>query len=163
MKNFLIISALTLPIGIFAQGPNTNIQINPQAQSQNINYYDQINDNNNSLGNANAKINDAINPIQLNIGNFQQQANPPVQEQQQSSGSFFGSNSNDNKPCDDCDEVKQAIKASKNYSSGMSYGKSFSMKKWTKKISGKADMKLRKMMAQKKKVKTSFDCCFNWG
>lgn len=145
MKNFLIITALTFPIGIFAQG-STNANL--QMQMQNVNYYNNINDD--------------TNPVEVNTA-IQQQVNPPIQEQQQSSiGNIFGSDLNNNKPCTDCDEVKAAIKVSYS-SSGISHGKTFSMKKWTKKISGKADMKLRKMMAQKKKVKTSFDCCFNWG
>ncbi len=156
MKNFLLLSAPTLPIGMFAQGPNTNNNPPLQVQIQNINYYDQINDNN---------INNDINPIQTNLGNnFQQQANPPAQEEeQQSSGSFFGSNTNNNKPCDDCDEVKQAIKISHASSGGSHHRKSFSMKKWSRTFSGKMNLKMKKMFAKKYKTKTSFAACFNWG
>ena len=77
MKNFFLVSAIILPLGIFAQVNN----VNPQAQ--NINYYNQIDENNNSLGNSSGKINDDKNSIQTNIIN--QQANPPMQIQQQKS------------------------------------------------------------------------------
>jgi len=161
MKNFLIITTLTLPIGIFAQGPNTHIQINPPAQAQNINYYDQI-DNNNSLGNASNVINNDINPIQTNIA-IQQQVNIPAQSVPQSGWNPFGSVENNNdKPCTDCDEVKQAIKAS-HASSGSSYHKkSFSMKKKLRIFSGRMNMKMKKIFAKKYKAKTSYAICFNW-
>lgn len=163
--NFLTITALTLPIGMFAQGPNTNIQNNPpsQVQMQNINYYNQIDDNNNSLGNASI-INDDENPIQTNLGNdFHQQGNPPAQEQQQFSlGNIFGSNANDNKPCTDCDEVKKAIKISHASSGGSHHRKSFSVKKWGKKISYNTNLKMKKIFAKKYKAKTTFASCFNW-
>ena len=165
MKKILIPSSLTFVVMLsvveaFAQGPNTNIQINPQAQSQNINYYDQINDNNNSLGNTSNIINDDINPIQTNLGN--QQANPPAEQQGISFGNIFGSGEQQNKPCTDCDEVKQAIKAS-HASSGSSYHrKPFSMKKWSRTFSGKMNLKMKKMFAKKYKAKTSYAICFNW-
>ena len=145
----------------FAQGPNTNI--NPPPQAQNVNYYNQI-DNNNSLGNAFNEINNDKNPIQTNIM-IQQQANPPAQEQQGSAiGNIFSSNENvpQEKPCKDCDEVKQAIKASHASSGGSHHRKSFGMKKWSRVFSGKMHMKMKKVLAKKYKVKTSYALCFNW-
>lgn len=159
MKNFLIITALTHPFGIFAQGPNTNI--NPPPQSQNVNYINLIDENNNSLGNTSYIINDDINPIQTNLGN--QQANPPAEVQQQATqGSFFGSENNNEKPCNDCDEVKTAIKASHYFSSGVHHSKSVNMKQWSKKVSGKMHMKMRKTFSRSRKVKTNYAICFNW-
>lgn len=166
MKKFLIISALTLPMGIFAQG---NFQINPPPQqAQTINYYNQIDDNNNSLENT-SSINDDENPIQTNIA-IQQKANPHAEQQGVSLGNFFSSSGNDgaqqNKPCTDCDEVKQAIKASHAAaaSSGNSHHrKSLGMKKWGKKFSYNTNLKIKKMFAKKYKAKTTFASCFSWG
>ena len=153
MKNFLIITALTLPIGIFAQGPNTNNNPPAQVQTQNINFFLINNDDN---------INDN-KAIQTNPGNFQQQVKIPAQGVPQSGWNPFGSVENNNdKPCNDCDEVKQAINAS-HASSGGSYNrKSFSMKKWSKTFSGKMKMKMKKTFAKKYKVKTTYSLCFNW-
>lgn len=136
MKNLLFITSLTLPIGTFAQN----------MQQQAVNYYDQINDNNNI--------------IQMNNpGNY----NPPAQVQQQTTqGSFFGSENNNEKPCNDCDEIKQAIKASHASSGGSYHRKSFSMKKWSRTFSGKMHMKMKRAFAKKYKVKTSYSFCFNW-
>lgn len=150
MKNLLIISALSFPLGIFAQG---NGNANPQVQMQNVNYYNLINNDEN--------INDKL--IQTNI--YVQQANPPAQEQQGSSlGNIFGSNEDvqQEKPCTDCDEVKKAIKLSYASSGGSYHRKSFSMKKWSRTFSGKMNMKMKKMFAKKYKVKTSYSLCFNW-
>ncbi|MBI4930923.1 MAG: hypothetical protein HY841_09190 [Bacteroidetes bacterium] len=158
----LLLTALALPIGIFAQGPNTNI--NPPPQIQNVNYINLIDENNNSLGNASGKINDDINPIQTNIA-IQQQANPPAQVQQQSSGSIFGSEDNNQSKttgCNDCDAVKQAIKASHASSGGNYHKKSFGMKRWSRTFSGKMNMKMKKMFTKKYKAKTSYALCFNW-
>ena len=163
MKKLFLLSAITLPLGIFAQVNNINPP--PQSQMQNVNYYDQL-DNNNSLGNASG-INNDINPIQTNIGNFQQQANPPAQVQQKKeSGSIFGSEENDNSQgkvkCKDCEEVKKAI-ASAHASSGVSHHrKSFSVRQWSNRFSGRMNMKMKKMFAHKHKVKTSYAMCFNW-
>jgi len=151
MKNLLIIVALALPIGIFAQGPNTNINPPPQIQMQNVNYMNQIDINNDNN----------INIIQTNLGN--QQANPPAEVQQQATqGSFFGSENNNEKPCTDCDEVKTAIKASHYFSSGVHHSKSVNMKQWSKKVSGKMHMKMRKTFSRSRKVKTNYAICFNW-
>ena len=166
MKKFFLLTTITLPLGIFAQGANTNI--NPpthaqeEQQAQNINYYNKIDENNNSLGNASNGINNDINLIQTNIGNYQQQANPPAQ-QQSSLGNIFGLNDNDNTQgkvkCKDCEEVKQAIKASHAPSSGSYHKKS---KDWKKIFSGRMHMKMKKIFARKHKVKTSYSVCFNW-
>lgn len=152
MKNFLIITALTLLLGMTAKGQNTTINLPAQTpQMQNVNYYDQVD------------INNDINPVQTNIGN--QQANPPAQvQQQQSSGSFFGAEKNKQEKttgCKDCDAVKKAIKES-HASSVHSYGGSFSIKKWGNKFSARMHMKIKKMFAHRKKIKTSYDICFNW-
>ena len=163
MKNFFLVSAMILPLGIFAQVNHP--EINPPPQAQNVNYYDQL-DNNNSLGNASG-INNDINPIQTNIGNFQQQANPPMQiQQQKSSGSIFGSEENDNSQvnvkCKDCDEVKKAIAAAHSSSGSNHRGKSFGIKQWSHQFAGRTNMKMKKMFAHKYKVKTSYAMCFNW-
>ena len=161
MKNFFLVSAMILPLGIFAQVNN----VNPPPQAQNVNYYDQL-DNNNSLGNASG-INNDINPIQTNIGNFQQQANPPAQVQQKKeSGSIFGSEENDNSQnkvkCKDCEEVKKAIAAAHSSSGVSHHRKSFSVKQWSNRFSGRMNMKMKKMFAHEYKVKTSYAMCFNW-
>lgn len=170
MKPLLLISILIFSIRTFGQFtihanqfvmPNSN----PSAQqAQNINYYNQVDDNNNSFGNA-SSINDGENPVQTNISN-QQKTNPAAEQQGISLGNFFGSDGNDdaqqNKPCTDCDEVKQAIKAS-HVSSGEGYHKkSFSMRRWSKTFSGKVNMKMKKTFARKYKAKTSYALCFNW-
>ncbi len=159
MKPLLLLSTLALPIGIFAQG---NFHANPPAQqAQNINYYDQL-DNNNSLGNASNKIND--DAIQTNIA-VQQQANPPAQ-QGSSLGNIFGSVENDNqqakKPyCKDCEEVKKAIAAAHS-SSGSHHRKAGGLKKWSKKFSYNTRVKMKKIFAHKYRPKTSYEVCFLW-
>ena len=162
MKKFFLLATFILPFGVFAQTNN----INPQVQMQNANYYNQIDDSNNSLGNASNEINKDANPIQTNLGNFKQ-TNPPAQvQQQQSSESVFGLNEKDNNHekvyCKDCEAVKKALAAA-HASSGASHrGKAFSMNQWSKKISGSMYMKMRKTFAHHKKVKTSYEICFNW-
>ena len=145
MKTLLILSALALPLGTFAQVNN----VNPQAQMQNSNYYDQLD------------INDDNSNIQTNPGNAQ--ANPPAQVQQKSSGSFFGSNENDNSQgkvhCKDCDAVKKALRASQTSSH---HRNPFNMKKWGNKFSARMNMKMKKIFAHRKKIKTSYEVCFNW-
>ncbi len=145
MKPLLIISTLTLPLGVFAQG---NI-VNTQVKTQNVNYYDQVDINNDN------------NPIQTNLEN--QRVNPPAQ--QQSSGSFWGTGTSDNTNervhCKDCDAVKAALKASRS-SSGTHHGNSFNMKKWGNKFAGRMNMKMKKLFAHRQKVKTNYEVCFNW-
>ena len=146
MKTLIIITALTLPLGVFAQSNN----INPQVQIQNVNYYDNINDDNNS--------------IQTNIQN--QQANPPAQMQQESQGSsFWGTGTNDNTSekvhCKDCDAVKAALKASR-ATSGAHHGNSFNIKKWGSKFAGRMNMKMKKLFTHRQKVRTNYEVCFNW-
>jgi hypothetical protein len=143
MKSLLIIIALTLPLGVFAQG---NI-VNAQMQAQNVNYYDNINDDN--------------NPIQTNIAN--QQANPPAQEQ--SSGNSFGSEENNQTKttgCKDCDAVKKALAAAHASSGARHHQRSFGMKRWAKTFAGRMDMKMKKVFAHRKKIRTSYEFCFNW-
>jgi hypothetical protein len=158
MKNLLLITALTLPLGVFAQG-NTNI--NPQVQIQNVNYFNQI------------EIHNDLDSIQTHTGN--QQANPPVQDQQfaeadppsggQSSGNVFSSDEN-NKPkttgCKDCDAVKQALKASQASSSGSQHKKYYSIKQWSKIVEGKMNLKMKKVFANRYRARTSYAICFNW-
>ena len=145
----LLLSAIALPIGILAQGSTTNN--NPQAQAiqlQNVNYFNKID------------IND---DVETNLGN--QDANPPPQVQQQrTNGSVFGSE--DNTPpkttgCKDCDAVKKAITAS-HASSGSHRGSSFSMKKWSKRFLAKTRIKMQRTFAHHKKIKSSYEVCFNW-
>src|ERR1051326_2001850 len=156
-KAFLLISIM-LPIGMFAQGNHTNIQ------GQNVNYFNQIDETNNSLGNAFNKINDDV--IQTNIA--VQAVNPPVQSQQGSSaGNFFNSPNNDNqqikKPyCKDCEAVKKAIAAAHASSGGSHSGKHFSIKNWYERVSYNANLKMKKIFARKYKAKTSYSVCFNW-
>jgi len=136
--NFLIISALTLSVGVFAQRSNTGI--NPQ-----VNYSDQLSDNNF----AQAKL----------------PANDDAQVQSQAAGGnpAFGISGKEKKPCDDCAEVKAAIKASKSISSHGGYvGRKFSMSAWHQKVSGRTSMKLRKIFSRSRKVRTGYDICFNW-
>lgn len=162
--NLLLLVSLSLPVRIFAQG---NGNANPQMQIQNLNYYDQI-DNNNSLGNNSNKKNDDINPIQTNLGNLQ--ANPSAQEQQQKSQeSVFGSETNDNvqekTKCKDCDAVHKAMKAAAHSSSAPStrgHGKTFSFNGWLKKISGRMDIKIKKIFSHQRKFKTNYEVCYNW-
>jgi len=166
--NLLTVTSLTFIATLsgvegFAQGPNTNI--NPPPQIQNVNYINLIDENNNSLGNASNKINDDVNLIQTNIA-IQQQANPPVQvQQQQSSGSIFGSEENNQSKttgCKDCDAVKQALKAS-HISSGTGYQKkSLGIKQWSRTFSGRMYMKMKKTFAHHRKIRTSYEVCFNW-
>ena len=163
MKKFFLLTTIALPLGIFAQVNNINPP--PQSQMQNVNYYDQL-DNNNSLGNASG-INNDINPIQTNIGNFQQQANPPAQVQQKKeSGSIFGSEENDNSQvnvkCKDCEEVKKAIAAAHSSSGASHHRKSFSMKQWSHQFAGRTNMKMKKVFAHHRKIKSNYEVCFNW-
>jgi hypothetical protein len=92
--------------------------------------------------------------------------NPKVQVPQLSSEDISGANQTDNSHakttgCKDCDAVKQAIKAS-HASSGHPHRKSFSMKKWGNKLSGRMHMKMQKMLAHRKKIRTSYEICFDW-
>ncbi|MBI3501513.1 MAG: hypothetical protein HY063_06945 [Bacteroidetes bacterium] len=151
MKNLFLISILVLPIGIFAQ---SNGNGNQQIQMQNVNYYDQIDINNNDA-------------IQTNLGNFSQQANPPAQVQQQkSSGSIFGSEENNETPksyCKDCDAVHKALAAAHASSaSGTHHRKTSGFKKWCEKFSYNTSLKMKKMFARKYRAKTSYEICFNW-
>jgi len=165
MKKFFLLSAIALPIGLFAQGPNNNPPQQVQ-QIQTINYINQTIENNNPDESFANKINNDKNPLQINILNSQQ-ANPPAQvQQQQSSGSFFGSDENETNKvkttgCKDCDAVKKALAAS-HASSGGHHGKSFNLQQWSKTISGKIYMKTRKTFARHKKIKTSYEICFHW-
>ncbi|MBI4945531.1 MAG: hypothetical protein HY840_03915 [Bacteroidetes bacterium] len=115
MKSILATIILVLPLSIFAQGPNANI-------------------------------------------------NPPSQEQQQSSESFLGSNSNktdkETTECKDCEAVKKALKESR-VSFEHHHRKSFSIKKWTTKFLGRMNMK-KKMFVHRKKIRTNYEICFNW-
>jgi len=152
MKFLLIITALTLSLGMFAQGPSTNY--NPPAQASQM----QFSNYNNQID-----INNYINPVQTNLGN--QQANPPAQVQQQTSGSIFGSEENNQvktTKCKDCDAIKKAIRES-HASSGSHYRTSFNIKKWGNKFSGRMRMKMQKMFAHRKKIRTNYEICFNWG
>ena len=163
MKTLLTITTFSLPLGIFAQG--NHLEINPPPQAQNINYYNQI-DENNLLGNASG-INNDINPIQTNIGNFQQQANPPAQVQQKKeSGSIFGSEENDNSQdkvkCKDCEEVKKAIAAAHSSSGANHHRKSFNIKQWSHQFAGRINMKMKKVFAHHRKIKSNYEVCFNW-
>ena len=110
MKNFLIITALILPIGMFAQGLNTNFSPPAQvSQMQNANYYDQVE-------------NDSVHK---------------------------------KTPCNDCDEVKDVIKANRS-SSG---SKSFGMKKWINKFPARMNRKIKKVFSHRKKVRTNYEIC----
>ena len=147
MKKILIITALSLPLGVFAQGNNVNPQVQNMPhgnQLQNTNYYDNINDNN--------------NPIQANISN--QQANPPIQQ------SFFGSGTNDNTNgkvrCKDCEAVKAALKAVHHSPAGIHKRSPWRIKKRLKKIPGKINLRMQKIFSHKKKVRTTYETCFKW-
>ncbi len=151
MKNVLLITALTLPIGIFAQGPNVNINLPVQSQMQNTNYFNQIDINNDN------------NPIQTNLGN--QQMNPSAQVKQQSTGNIFGSEENNKSKtteCKDCDAVKKALKASYASSSGTRHNKSYSIQQWSRMMEGKINIKMKKVFGRRYKSKTSYAVCFNW-
>lgn len=149
MKYLLILTTLALPISLLAQGSNSNINPQAQVQMQNINYY------NNQID-----INDD-NIIQTNSA--PQQANPIEQAKESTTqGSFFGSNNNDNKPCKDCDEVKQAIKVSHASDGGGHHKRSFDAVQWSRTLEGKMHMKMRKTFTRPYKPKTSYALCFNW-
>lgn len=141
MKNFFWFCtiALSLPFGLFAQGPNTNI--NPQQIILNANQF------------VVPQLSQNYNP-----------QNPQIQTIQKEQGLAVGVENNNNKPCDDCAEVKAAIKASKNYSgsTGVYVGRKFSFNAWTKRISGRTRIKMKKIFFHRKKVKTNYDICFFW-
>lgn len=142
MKNLLLLTALTFPIGIFAQGPNTNT--NPPAQVQvqgrNTNNYIQINYDDNVVD---------------------QQANPP-QQQSGGRGPIFSSNNSGSTPCTDCDNVKKAIKLSHASSGSGSHKKTPGLKKGMKKFSGRMNIKMKKAFARRYKAKPNHAICFNW-
>ena len=144
--NLLLLSTLTLPFGLSAQG-----NANPQVQMQNVNFYVQ--------GNTDNSINDN-NQIQTNL--IEQQENPPAQ-QQKSSGNVFGSedNSSDQANCKDCEAVKKALKAAHS-SSGIHHSKHRGIKTWGTKFSGRMNLKMKKVFAHRHKVRTSYETCFNW-
>ena len=165
MRKLFLLSAITFPTGVFAQGPNTNV--NPPAQAsqmENVNYYNKIDENNFSLGNAPGDINDDANPIQTNIA--MQAATTPAQQEKESGSNFLNSEENDNSQgkvkCKDCEEVKKAIAAAHS-SSGTHHRKSGGMKKWGKKFSYNTQTKMKRLFAKKYKVKTTFASCFSWG
>ena len=146
MKTILLLSTLTLPLGLSAQG-----NANPQAQIQNVNFYVQ--------GNTDNSLNDN-NPIQTNLD--YQQENPQVQ-QQKSFGNFFGSEDNSSDPayCKDCEAVKAALKAAHS-TSGVRHARHRGIKTWGNKFSGRMNLKMKKMFARTHKVRTSYETCFNW-
>ena len=104
MKNILVIAAFTLPVALFAQGRNTNI--NPPAQTmQQANYNNQ----NHLLEDPFNGINNGYN-VQPN--DYNQQADSAVPSQQgKGPASLFGTGNGNEVPCTDCDKVKNAIKA----------------------------------------------------
>ncbi len=160
MKKVFLLATIMIPLGIFAQ---ENGNLNPQVQIQNVNYYNQIDDNNNSLGNVSNKINDDVTQTNIAV----QQANPPAQQQGSSLGNIFSSSENENqqtkKPyCKDCEEVKKAIAAAHSSSESSHNKKSFSIRKWADKFSFNMNAKMKKMFARKYKAHTSFEVCFNW-
>jgi hypothetical protein len=162
MKKVFALISLTLPFGMFAQG---NFNINPPPQAQNVNYYNQIDETNNSLGNTQGKMNDDINPVQTNIA--VQTANPPTQQGSQSGENFSGTGQNDNvqnkKPyCKECEEVKKAIAAAHASSGSSHHKKSPSLKKWGERFSYNTNVKMKKLFARKYKAKTSYEICFLW-
>ena len=93
--------------------------------------------------------------LALHLGAFAQGPNTNINPTAQS----FVENE---KPCKDCDMVKQAIKAANTSSGGNHYKRSFGFKKWSKAFSGKMNLKLKKMFAHRKKLKTNYETCFNW-
>jgi hypothetical protein len=106
-------------------------------------------------------MNNDDNNVQTNIVN--QQANPPVARQQSGGlGSIFGSNNPNDAPCTDCDKVKNAVKAAHASSGGGQQKKAFSMKRWSKKFSGRMHMKMKKSFSRRHKVKMNYAICFNW-
>lgn len=143
MKKVLLLTILTLPLSLLAQGPNTNVNPAVQGvQSNKINYYIEINNDDNIIS---------------------QQANPPPPKQQGGGlGNLFGSNTGNEAPCTDCDKVKKAIKLSRSSSAGGNSKKAFSMKRWSKTFSGKVHMKMKKTFARKHRVRSNYSLCFNW-
>lgn len=138
MKKVIVITVLTLPIAIFAQGQNKNVQLNSQMQAHSVNYF-----------------------IQVNNDDATQQKNPS--SSQQAGWSIFGTENNKNKPCSDCEEVNTAIKAAKTKpaSSGKSNYKKSSGKKWGKRFAYNFNLKAKKMFSRKYKAKTTYSACFN--
>lgn len=147
MKSLLIITSLFVTLSVaeaFAQGPNTNAAQNLRVQNQIQN-----------INNDEETVNFDNNIIRVNLEN-----QPPVQ---QGRGSLENNVvSGNSKPCTDCDKVKQAIKLS-HVSSGERHKKSFSMKKWSRKMEGRMNLKMKKIFSHKTKIRTNFGICFNWG
>lgn len=146
MKNYFLISIMVFPIGIFAQGPNTSYNPPPQAaQMQTVNY-NQLTLNNDNI------------QMQANTGN--QGWNPPVQvQQQQASGSIFGENENNS--YNDYSAVKEKF-TTLHVSSASHHRKNFTVKNRVNKFSGRMRMKMQKMFAHRKKIRTTYEVCFKW-
>lgn len=149
MKKIVLFTALLLPAGLYAQGPNTGA--NPQVQATNnvldVNFFDNV---------SNADVNAEENNFSI-----EQQAQQAPDNRGNGLGSLFGTNK-DNAPCTDCDQVKQAVKTARVSSGSSGQKKSFSMKRWSKKVSGRAHLKMKKIFSGRHKVKTSYALCFNW-
>ena len=128
MKSLLILTTLSLPLGVFAQGNNAN----PQAQMQTVNYY---------------------NNLEMNTDN-------------QATENFPGSGSSDNTNgkvrCKDCDAVKKALAAAHASPKASHHSNFWRMQRWSKKISGRMDVKMKRLFVHHKKFKTTYETCFNW-
>lgn len=143
MKSKIFICGFTFLIGIkiIAQNLHSSINANSisQLQIQNVNYFDAVG---------------------CDIFLIQQQFNVSVQK---NGLGTFSSQEKSNKLCNDCEEVRIAVKAAKKSSGfpGSFYRKRRARKEWRKFVHN-FNLKMKKIFSRIYKTRTPYSVCFKW-
>lgn len=145
IKHFVFLWLL-LPV-IFGKMLAQNLQTNTNSYILNVNYHAQGQEN--AGNNPEASIQNDFYPAQQAVN---------LQQGEGWASGWFGK-----EECDDCEEVKAAVKTVK-ISSGSAvkfYRKHRALKRW-KKFTYDFNLKMKRVFARTYKAKTLYSDCFKW-